>query len=68
MSESNIGARKGRNIRDHLFIVNGILNSVKQKESKPIEIQLYDISKALQVCYDICKSLQLSDISKPLHI
>ena len=48
MSESNIGARKKRNIRDHLFIVNGILNSVKQKEVSNIDIQLMDISK----CFD----------------
>ena len=26
MSDSNIGGRKGRGIRDHLFIVNGIIN------------------------------------------
>ena len=26
MSDSNIGARKARNVRDHLFIVNGIVN------------------------------------------
>ena len=28
MSESNIGARKRRNIRDHLFVIYGIINSV----------------------------------------
>ena len=46
MSESNIGGRKERNIRNHLFILNGILNSVRQKESNPIDIQLYDIQQA----------------------
>ena len=28
MSSSNIGARKGRNIKDHLFLIYGIINSV----------------------------------------
>ena len=28
MSSSNIGARRGRNIKDHLFIIYGIINSV----------------------------------------
>ena len=28
MSCSNVGARRGRNIRDHLFIIYGIINSV----------------------------------------
>ena len=37
MSCSNIGARKNRNIRDHLFVINGILNDVnnsKKNENK----------------------------------
>ena len=48
MSDSNVGARKGRNIRNHLFIVYGIMNSVKQKEISKVDIQIYDISK----CFD----------------
>ena len=48
MSESNIGGRKSRNIRNHLFILNGILNSVRQRESKPVDLQLYDIKQ----CFD----------------
>ena len=30
MSGSNIGARRNRNIRDHLFIIHGVINSVLQ--------------------------------------
>ena len=30
MSDSNIGARRKRNIRNHIFIVNGILNEIKK--------------------------------------
>ena len=32
MSGSNIGARKNRNIRDHLFIIYGVINAVIQGE------------------------------------
>ena len=28
MSDSNIGARKQRNIKDHLLIIHGVINSV----------------------------------------
>ena len=46
MSSSNIGARKGRNIRDHL--INGILNEALQNKNKNIDIQIVDIEK----CFD----------------
>ena len=48
MSCSNIGARRGRNIRDHLFVINGILNEAAQKKDKNIDIQIVDIQK----CFD----------------
>ena len=48
MSDSNVGARKGKNIRNHLFIVYGIINSVGNGESPPVDIQLYDIKQ----CFD----------------
>ena len=48
MSCSNIGARKGRNICDHLFVINGILNEAVQKKNKNIDIQIVDIEK----CFD----------------
>ena len=35
MSNSNIGARKHRNIRDHLFIVYAIINSVINGNAEP---------------------------------
>jgi hypothetical protein len=47
MSCSNIGARKNRNIRDHLFVVNAILNDVT-KCKKDIDIEIMDIAK----CFD----------------
>ena len=49
MSDSNIGGRKGRNIRDHLFVINAILNDVnKNKNQGDIDIQIYDVEK----CFD----------------
>ena len=47
MSDSNVGGRKNRNIRDNLFIVNGVINFARQ-EKLEIDINLYDIAK----CFD----------------
>ena len=46
MSDSNIGARKGRNIKNHLFMIYGIINSVIRGKEDSIDIQIYDIEKA----------------------
>ena len=48
LSYSNIGGRKGRNIRDHLFIVYGVINDVMNGSSPPVDIQSIDIHK----CFD----------------
>ena len=48
MSCSNIGARKGRNIRDHLFVINAILNEALQNKNINLDIQIVDIEK----CFD----------------
>ena len=47
MSDSNVGGRRGRNIRDNLFIINGIINYAL-KEDLDVDINLYDIAK----CFD----------------
>ena len=48
MSCSNIGARKNRNIRDHLFVINGIINDViNNKDSENIDVQIYDVAKCV---------------------
>ena len=36
MSDSNVGARKDRNIRDNMFVLNGIINSAVNKETGPL--------------------------------
>ena len=48
MSDSNIGARGDRNVRDHLFVVNGIINDVVNGEAEPTDLQIYDLSQ----CFD----------------
>ena len=51
MSDSNIGARKGKNIKNHLSIVYGIINSVLEEGNFCIAIQIYDIIKAFDVLW-----------------
>ena len=51
MSDSNIRARKKKNIRNHLFIIHGIINSVIKGESGCIDIQIYDLVKAFDVLW-----------------
>ena len=48
LNDSNIGARKERNIRHNLFVVYGIINLVMKGELSETDIQLYDILK----CFD----------------
>ena len=51
MSDSNVGARKKKNIKNHLFIIYGIINSVLKGESESIDIQIYDLIKAFDVLW-----------------
>ena len=46
MSDSKIGARRGKNIKNHLFIIYAIINSVLVEEKSCIDIQIYDLIKA----------------------
>ena len=48
ISCSNIGGRKGRNIRDHLFVIYAIINDVLNGNAAPIDIHTIDIHK----CFD----------------
>ena len=53
LSFSNVGGRKGRNIRDHLFVLYSIINDVKNGKAQDIEIQGYDIAKCFgEMCYE----------------
>ena len=61
MSDSQIGSRKGKNIRNHLWIVYGIISDVlSSKSKKPIDIQVYDYKQ----CFD---SLWLKECLNDLY-
>ena len=51
MSGSNIGARKKKNIRDHLFIIYGVINDVLQGKDSCIDIQVYDLEQAFDALW-----------------
>ena len=45
LTDSNIGGRKGREIRDNLFVINAIINSVKNGGEDASGIQVFDVAK-----------------------
>ena len=51
MSDSNIGARKKRNAKDHLLIIHGVINSVIRGKEEPVDIQIYDLEKAFDALW-----------------
>ena len=49
MSDSNVGARKGMNIINHIFVTNRIIHdALHNKKTKPINITVLDYTK----CFD----------------
>ena len=48
LTDANVGARKGRNIRDNLFVLNAVTNSVTRGKEDPCKIGVYDAEK----CFD----------------
>ena len=43
MSDSQVGGRKGKNIRNHIWIVNGIIcDVISTKKKSPVDIQIFD--------------------------
>ena len=48
LTDCNVGARKERNIRDNLFVVNGVINAVINGDDDPIDVELFDVKK----CFD----------------
>jgi hypothetical protein len=46
MSDSNIGARKKKNIRNHIFVVNSVIHDVLSSSAKdPIDIMVLDFKQ-----------------------
>ena len=48
LTDSNVGGRRGRNIRDNIFVLNAIINSVKRGKEEPCDITVNDVEK----CFD----------------
>ena len=48
LSDANVGSRKGRNVRDNLFVLCAIMNSVKSGNEEPCDLGVYDVIK----CFD----------------
>ena len=57
MSDSNIGARRRKNIKNHLFVVYGIINSILNEEKSCIDICIYDLEKAFDCLIDLYDTL-----------
>ena len=47
LTDANVGARKARNIRDNLFVLNAISNSVTRGSEEPCEVGIYDLRDVL---------------------
>ena len=61
MSDSQVGGRKGMNVINHLWIVNGVINNVlSTKRKNPIDIQIFDYKQ----CFD---SLWLQECLNDLY-
>ena len=61
MSDSQVGGRKGKNVRNHIWIINGVINDVLSKKSKtPVDLQIFDYKQ----CFD---SLWLEDCMNDMY-
>ena len=61
MSDSNIGGRKNKNIRNHLFIIHGVIKSVMQGEENCV---VYDLEQCFEALWlEDC----LNDMYDSLH-
>ena len=42
LTDSNVGARRNRNIRDNIFVMNAILHNVRRRKLKGTDVQIFD--------------------------
>ena len=60
MSDSNVGARRGKNIRNHIFVLNGIINDVLNSKGRhPVRdprlqamLRFYVVGETLNYLYN----------------
>ena len=48
ITDENVGGRKHRSVRDSIFVIGAVINSVTNGTSKPIQVQVMDAEK----CFD----------------
>ena len=48
LTDGNVGGRKERSVRDNIFVINAIINSVTNGDCAPIQVQIMDAEK----CFD----------------
>ena len=60
LTDSNIGARKKRNICDNVFVLNAITNSIVNGQEESIDVKVFDVEK----CFD---SLWLQECINDLY-
>ena len=48
LTDSNVGARRNRNIRDNIFVINAVTNEIVRKKKEGIDLQIFDVYK----CFD----------------
>jgi hypothetical protein len=42
MSDSNVGARKAKSIRNHIFVLNGVINEAVNNKKIGVDIKILD--------------------------
>ena len=60
LTDCNVGARKGRNIRDNIFVLNALMNDAVNGTKEAVDIAIYDAEK----CFD---SLWLEECINDIH-
>ena len=71
LSDSNVGGRKGRNVRDNIFVINAILNSITKQNADAHDLQIYDVEKCfdsmwLHECVNVLFEAGLNNDKRPL--
>ena len=61
LTDSNVSARKGRNIRDNIFVVGAIVNNVVRRKLKGIDISIYDIENCFDKLWSKCGKYQIDE-------
>ena len=52
LSDGNVGSRKGRNIRDNVYVLNAVTNSVVNGNEDAVDIQIFDVEKCFDALWD----------------